>query len=131
MKAFPAETVTKLTDRIRFVQVGVARQEIILIHVDTNHVADPLSCSGSARAKTPQQLLRKYKVLRDVIRRWKSRALILFSSILLMLKQYSRFKPYMLGLNFTLEEWCARSGGSYLIIQGLPSRRRAKGGTLC
>ena len=98
------KTVTKLTDKIRFVQVDVARQERILIHVGTNDVVDSLSCSGSARAVTPQQVLRKYKVWRDVIRRRKSRALIIFYLITLMLKQYSRFKPYVLGQNFTLEK---------------------------
>ena len=90
VKAFPGETVSKLTERIRFGQVDVARQERILIHVGTNDVADLLS-SGRARSVTPQQVLRKYKVLRDVIRRRNSRALILFSSILLRLKQFSKF----------------------------------------
>ena len=59
-------TATKLTDRIRFGQVDVARQERILIHVGTNDVADLLS-SCRVRSVTPQQVLRKYKVLRDVI----------------------------------------------------------------
>ena len=73
-----------------------------MIHVGTNDAADLLS-SGRARSVTPQQVLRKYKVLRDAIRRQYSRALILFSSILPRLKQFSRFKPYVLGLNLALE----------------------------
>ena len=99
VKAFPSETVTKLRDRIRSSQVDIAWHERILVHVGTNNVADLLS-SRRARSVTPQQVLRKYKVLREVIRRQNSRALILFSYILLRLNQLRKFKPYVLGLNY-------------------------------
>ena len=115
VKVFPGETVTKLTDRIRFGQVDISRHERILVHVGINDVDDVLR-SRRARSVTPQQVLRKYKVLREVIRRLNSRVPILFSSILPRLKQFMKFKPYVLGLNFALEKWCAKSGGSCVFI---------------
>ena len=115
VKAFPGKTVTKLTDRIRLGQVDISRHERILVHVGTNDVDDVLR-SSRTKAVTSQQVLRKYKVLREVIRRRNSRALILFSSILPRLKQFMKFKPYVLELNFALEKWCAKSGGSCVFI---------------
>ena len=77
VNAFLGETVTNLTDRIRFGQVDITRHERILVHIGTNDVDDLLR-SRRARSVTLQQALRKYKVLREVIQRWNSQALILF-----------------------------------------------------
>ena len=95
--------------------MDISQHKGILVHVGTNDVDDLLR-SRRARSVTPQQALRKYKVLRYVIWRRNSRALILFSSILPRLKQFRKFKPYVLGLNFTLEKWCVKSGGSCVFI---------------
>ena len=115
VKAFPGETISRLTDRIRFGQVDITRHDRILVHVGTNDVAD-LVGTKRARSVTPEQALRKFKVLREVIRRHNSRALILFSSILPRQKQFMKFKPYVIGLNFALEKWCSKSGGSCVFI---------------
>ena len=120
VKAFPGETVTKLTDRVRFGQVDICRDERILVHVCTKDVDDLLR-SRRAKSVTLQQVLRKYKVLREVIRRRLSRALILFSSILPRLQQFRKFKPYVLGVNFTLEKWCSKSGGFCVFLPSYSS----------
>ena len=114
VKAFHGEKVTKLTDRIEFGQVDITQPKRILVHVGTIDVAASLR-SRRARSVTSQHL-RKYKVLKEVIRRQNSRALILFSSILPRLNQFKKFNPYMLGLNFALEKWCVKSGGSCVFI---------------
>ena len=96
-------------DRIRFGQVDISWHERILVHVGTNDVDDVLR-SRRTKSVTPQQVLRKYKVLREVIRRQNSRAL------LPRLKQFIKFKPYVLGLNLALEKWCAKSIWSCVFI---------------
>ena len=51
-KAFLGESDTRLTNRIRLGQVGIAREDRILIHVGTNDVSDLLS-SGKVRSVAP------------------------------------------------------------------------------
>ena len=112
----------------------ITQHERILVHVGTNDVTDLLR-SRRTRSVTPQQALRKYKVLREVNCRQNSQALILFSSILPRLNQFRNFKTYkLLGLNFALEKWCATQEVPtcvYPILQELPGRRRAKRRIVC
>ena len=127
VKTFPGETVTKLTDSLpwrdghqadgqnqvwpggylpAWENTGSRRYQWCgwRVEVQESKVSDT--------AAGPEEI---QGVERGHWRR-NSRALILFSSILPRLKQFRKFKPYVLGLNFALEKWCTESWGSYVFI---------------
>ena len=96
IKAYPGETLTRLTDRISFRKVDIRRVSRILVHAGTNDIANLID-SGRIRHTTPQDLLRLFSILRSMIHRRNSRAVILFSSVLPRLKRFELYKGYATG----------------------------------
>ena len=134
VKAFPGETVTKLTDRIRvglggyhpaWENTGSRRYQRCgwLVEVQENKVSDtiagPEKIKGVERGYFVPELL----------------FLIPFPSILPKLNQFRKFNPYVLGLNFALEKCCTHQVRRFLcvypIVQELPGRQRTKGRIVC
>lgn len=113
--AFRGDTIGRLADRIRFRSVDVTGYSRIFIHVGSNDISNLVS-SGQIRQVNAVDVLRRFKSLRTIIRRRNSRASLLFSSILPRVKQFDLYKPYISGLNFALEKWCASSKGASVYI---------------
>lgn len=115
VRAFRGDTIKKLTDRIRFDGVEVKGYSRILIHVGTNDIINMVD-SGKHRDTTVFDLIDRYHLLRDTIRRRNSKAVLIFSAILPILNRYKLFRGYIRGLNFALEKWCAKSRGVRVFI---------------
>ena len=108
VRAFPGATILGLTDRIISGEVGVRGLKRILLHVGINDINNLID-KKKHRADTIFQVMDRFKALRDAIRRRNSSALLLVSSILPRRSRYYVFRPYIQGLNFALEKWCAKS----------------------
>ena len=93
----------------------VSRVSRILVHVETNDIANLID-SGRIMHATPQELLRLFSTLRSMIHRRNSRVVILFLLVLPRLKRFELYKGYATGLNFCLENWCAKSEGACVYI---------------
>ena len=115
VRAFRGDTVSRLTDRIAFGEVDVRGYSRILIHVGTNDVGNLFS-KGEHRTMTIFRIMDSFHSLRDTIRRRNSSAMLLFSSILPRRNRYKLFRPYIQGLNFALEKFCAKSRGANVFI---------------
>ena len=113
--AYGGETAARLCDRIRFGEVKVNGFTKILVHVGTNDLSTLVE-SGNVQHVGIHELLRSFKVLRDVIRKRNSEAIILFSSILPRVRGFDLYRHFVYGLNFALEKWCAKSNGSSIFI---------------
>ena len=107
--AFPGKTVIRVNDYIRFGELDVSKYSRIIIHLGTNDLCNLLD-SGEIKKVTAQDVLRRFKRLRDSIRRRNSRALLIFASLLPRYSRFKEFLPYVYGLNFAIEKWCAKSG---------------------
>lgn len=110
VSAFRGDTISRLTDRIRFGDVDVSGFTRILIHVGTNDI------SNMTEGVTLGEILRRFKTLRSMIRRRNSAAMLLISSLLPRNLQFRKFKSYMYGLNFAIEKWCSKSSGACVFI---------------
>lgn len=115
VRAFRGDTLGRLTDRIRFGSVKVSGYSRILIHVGSNDISN-LVRSSEVHYMCAQDMLRRYKALRSIIRRRNSGAVLIFSAILPRQKQFHLFKPYIIGMNFAIEKWCAKSRGASVFI---------------
>ena len=120
VRAVKGDTIKRLTDRIRFDQCKVAGFSRILIHVGSNDISNLFS-SGQVRRVTALQMMDRYVSLRSVIRRRNSSAVLLFSAILPRVTKFSQCKPYITGLNFCLEKWCAKTQGACIFIPSYDS----------
>ncbi len=87
----------------------------ILIHVGINDLHELID-SGDIAFTTVHDIIRRYRTLREIIRRRNSRVFLLFFSILPRHQQFNVFYPYIYRVNFALEKWCAKSGGSCIFI---------------
>ena len=120
-------TVRQINDHVFFGKVKVTDFQTILIHAGTNDIAQLIQ-SGSIKTALPQHILQYYVSLRQSIRRRNSHAILLFSSILPRVQDFHTFFPYVFGINFALEKWCAQSKGTCIFVpsytlflkQGLP-----------
>ena len=109
------DTVGRVTDYIRFQQIKVSGFSRILIHLGSNDISNLLN-SGDIATTSLRDMLRRFVALRNSIRRRNSGAVFLFSSIIPRLSEYERFKPYIYGINFALEKWCAKTKGNCIFI---------------
>ena len=109
--AYPGHTVPRIVDYIRFKQLNVAGYARILIHMGACDLGNLLD-SGKIHTTSVFDLLRRFQVLRNSIRRRNSRAMVIFSAILPREDRYEEFLPYTSGINFALEKWCAKSKGA-------------------
>ena len=105
VKTYCGATVPCVADKIRFGELSVSGYDRIFIQLGTNDIANLIEISHVTVHEITHSL-------RDVIRKKNSRALIIFSSILPCLERYELFKPYVRGVNFALEKWCAKSQGA-------------------
>ena len=111
VKTYCGATVPRVADKIRFGELSVSGYDRIFIQLGTNDIANLID-TGEISHVTVHEITRRFRSLRDVIRKRNSRALIIFSSILPRLERYELFKPYVRGVNFALEKWCAKSQGA-------------------
>ena len=111
MRAYRGYTVRNVTDKIRFGQLNVSGYTRILIHVGSNDISNMVD-RGEHRTMTIVDMMMRYKTLRNSIRRRNTKAILLFSSVLPRLNRYQIFMPYISGMNFALEKWCAKTGGT-------------------
>lgn len=111
VKSYCGATVPRVADKIRFGELCVAGFDRILIQLGTNDIANLID-TGEIRNATVHDVTRRFKSLRDVIRKRNTRALIIFSSILPRVERNEIFKPYVRGVNFALEKWCSKSQGA-------------------
>lgn len=81
VKSYCGSTVPRITDLIRFGDLEVREFSRIFIQIGTNDIANLID-SGKIQSVSVHDVLRRFKTLRDVIRKRNSRALIIFSSIL-------------------------------------------------
>ena len=56
------------------------------------------------------------RILLLTIRRFNPNALVIFSSILPRIKGNRIMKPFVQGMNFAIEKWCAKSGGQCVFL---------------
>jgi lysophospholipase L1-like esterase len=109
-------TIGQLNDLVCFNQVvQLSKYGIILIHAGTNDLAQLIK-SGKIASTTVQQLLQFYIELCNSIRRRNTRAILVFSAILPRAHEFQVFFPYIFGLNFALEKWCAKSSGMCVFL---------------
>ena len=120
VKAFRGDTVRRLTDRIRFGEVEVSGYSRILIHVGSNDLSNMVS-SGHVKRLTVFHMMDRYVALRNSIRRRNSQAVLLISAVLPRVNRFTLFKPYIIGLNFSLEKWCAKTRGACIFIPSYDS----------
>ena len=120
VKAFRGDTVRRLTDRIAFSQVSVRGYSRILIHVGSNDISNLIE-KQELRSVTIFNIMERFRALRNTIRRQNSGALLLFSSILPRKDNYTLYRPFIHGLNFALEKFCAKSRGCNIFV---PSYRQ-------
>ena len=111
VKTYCGATVPRVADKIRFGELSVSGYDRIFIQLGTNDIANLIG-TGEISHVTVHEITRRFRSLRDVIRKRNSRALVIFSSILPRLERYELFKPYVRGVNFPLEKWCAKSQGT-------------------
>ncbi len=107
---FKSHTINKLGDEIVHNVVSINRYGKILIHVGINDLHELID-SGDIAFMTEHDIIRQYRTLREIIRHHNSRAILLFSSILPHYQDFDVFYPYIYGVNFALEKWCAKSRG--------------------
>ncbi len=112
---FKSHIINKLGDDIVHNVVSINGYGKILIHVGINDLHELID-SGDIAFMTVHDVIRRYRTLREIIRRHNSRAILLFSSILPCYQQFDVFYPYIYRVNFGLEKWCAKSGGSFIFI---------------
>ena len=119
--------VLDLADLIRFGKIDIAGFSLILIHGGINDL-DEVIKSGMIAHMFVQDFIRRYVVLRDMVRRRNRNALVVFSAILPRAGDFKNFFPYVYGVNFALRKWCAKSGGASIfvptyeqfLVRGLP-----------
>ena len=119
--------VLDLADLIRFGKIDVTGFTLILVHGGINDL-DEVIKSGKILYMFVQDFIRRYVVLRDMVRRRNRNALVVFSAVLPRAGDFKTFYPYVSGVNFALRKWCAKSGGSSIfvptheqfLVRGLP-----------
>ncbi len=112
---YRGDKILQLADRIVFGQVSVAGFYYILIHVGINDLSEWLQ-KDLIWPHTIHDLLNRYKALYKVLRRRNKSAIIMFSSILPYADKFDQFFPLICSINFALEKWCAKSGGTRLFM---------------
>ena len=110
IRAFRGDTIKNLNDRIRFDKINLKGYTKILIHVGSNDVSNLLKVGQ--RTVTIFDVMDRYVALRHSIRRRNSQAVLIFASVLPRVNRFHLFRPYISGLNFALEKWCAKTGGT-------------------
>ncbi len=115
VKYFKGRTVSQLSDMVFFGQVDVSGYSVIYIHAGTNDINDLVN-TGKIKHVLPYQVLELYQALRANIRRRNSSAIILISSIIPRLDNYACYDPLVRGINFCIEKWCAKSGGTTIFV---------------
>ncbi len=71
---------------------------------------------GSERSHSVHDLLNRYKALYKVLRRRNKHSIIMFSSILPVVDKFDQFFTLVQGINFALEKWCEKSGGTRVFM---------------
>ena len=113
---FRGDTIGMLGDRVVHGQVDVTGHAKILIHVGINDIISLINSKCKTNI-TVHDILRRFKCLREIIRRRNTYATLLFSAILPRdSRQFHLYSSYLYGVNFALEKWCAKSGGSCVFL---------------
>ncbi len=121
--AFPGDTIQRLTDRIAFGQIELTQYQAIVIHVGTNDLSD-LVLQHLLPHTSPLDLLRRYKALREVVRKRNTTAVLYFSAILPrssgpLIKRPSPqiIQHLAYGINFALQQWCDSDNGLTFFVR--------------
>ncbi len=119
--AFPGDTIKRLTDRICFGEVDLSQYDSVLIHIGTNDISD-LICKNLLATTGPNDILRRFKVLRDVVRKQNPKAIIFFSSILPRATGLAVKKPspavlghLAYGINHMISKWLSTSTSTFFV----------------
>ena len=121
--------ILQLADQVVFKQVSVTGFDYIFIMAGINDISGLVE-SGAIATHTVFDVMARFHVLNNVIRARNTHATLLFASILPRADRFQLYFPYLVGLNFALEKWCAQSGGRRVFIPlhrcclrgGLPRR---------
>lgn len=106
----------QLGDRLRFDKhLHVSVYKFIMLFGGTNDRSQ-LITSGQIKFVTVQQILARYMAVHNTIRRRNKHAIILVSSILPRVDDFETYAPLINGLNFALQKWCSKSGGSRIYV---------------
>ena len=117
--AYPGTTIPKIIDEILFGKLDMSGFARIMIHMGTNDLANLID-NGDIQYFRVESVMCLFRLLRDVIRRRNSRAILIFASLPPRLERFDLFFPYQYGLNHALEKWCAKSTGSIFYARYKP-----------
>ena len=110
VKAYPGATIPKIIDEIRFGKLYVSGFAGIMIHMGSNDLANLID-NGDIQYVRVKSVMRLFRLLRDLIRRRNSRAILIFASLPSRLERCDLFLPYQYSLNHALENTLWLGGG--------------------